>query len=299
MRRACIDIGSNTTRLLVADCDGVHLTACHEQRAYTRIGAVAGAGDAIPAAKLDEVVEVVGAQADKARELGATDVHCIATAAVRRATNGGDLAAMIAARTGVPMRVVSGEEEARLAFIGALRTAVDDTLVTRAGSGSIAVADVGGGSSEIVVGTAIGGVAWWRSLQLGSSDLTDIYFRAERPEPGEIEQARGHVRLALEELKPPRVRAALAVGGSGTSLRRLAGAVLDETSLRAALHLLAGTDPEDVASRSGLEMERIRLLPAGLLILEGIAALLKAPLVVASGGIREGVLLDAEARGRR
>jgi exopolyphosphatase/guanosine-5'-triphosphate,3'-diphosphate pyrophosphatase len=171
--------------------------------------------------------------------------------------------------------------------------------VAWAGKEPIAVADVGGGSSELVVGALGQGVAWWRSLPLGSSDLTDLYFDAERPAPAEIERAREHVRLALDELAPPPVTAALAVGGSGTSLRRLAGPVLDSGSLRAALHLLAGTDPGEIASRSGLELERIRLLPAGLLILEGFVTRLGTPLVVASGGIREGVLLDAAAQGPR
>jgi exopolyphosphatase / guanosine-5'-triphosphate,3'-diphosphate pyrophosphatase len=300
VRRACIDIGSNTTRLLVADCDGGQLAPCAERRAYTRIGAVAGAGADIPAAKLEEVAAVVAEQAELARQLGAEDVHCIATAAVRRARNGHELSELIAARTGgIRMRIVSGEEEARLAFLGAVRTAADSEQVTKAGQGPIAVADVGGGSSELVVGALGAGVSWWRSLPLGSSDLTGLYFHAERPQPAEIEQAREHVRLALEDLHPPAVKAALAVGGSGTSLRRLAGPVLDVTALRGALHLLAGTDPDEIANRSGLELERIHLLPAGLLILEGFVKLLATPLVVASGGIREGVLMDAEARDLR
>jgi exopolyphosphatase/guanosine-5'-triphosphate,3'-diphosphate pyrophosphatase len=296
VRNACIDIGSNTTRLLVADCEAGKIVPLREQRAYTRIGAVTGAGDDIPATKLGEVADVVAEQTQVARELGAHEVHCVATAAVRRARNGHELSELILARTGVVrMLILSGEEEARLAFLGAVGTAVESDSVARAGKGPIAVADVGGGSSELVVGALDQGVAWWRSLPLGSSDLTGLFFHAERPAPAEIEQAREHVRLALDELQPPPVRAALAVGGSGTSLRRLAGPVLEASSLRAALHLLAGTDPGEVASRSGLELERIRLLPAGLLILEGFVTRLGMPLVVAAGGIREGVLLDAAA----
>lgn len=298
MRSACIDIGSNTTRLLVADCEAGKLVPVREQRAYTRIGAVTGVGADIPAAKLGEVADVVSEQTCVARELGAQEVHCVATAAVRRARNGHELSELIEARVeGVRMRVLSGEEEARLAFLGAVRTAGESGSVARVGTGPIAVADVGGGSSELVVGTLDRGVAWWRSLPLGSSDLTGLYFKTAPPAPSEIEQAREHVRLALDELQPPPVKDALAVGGSGTSLRRLAGSVLDRNSLRAALHLLAGTDPGEIASRSGLELERIRLLPAGLLILEGFVTRLGTPLVVASGGIREGVLLDgAETR---
>jgi exopolyphosphatase/guanosine-5'-triphosphate,3'-diphosphate pyrophosphatase len=94
----------------------------------------------------------------------------------------------------------------------------------------------------------------------------------------------------------PHPAEAVAVGGSAASLCRLAGPFLDGEALKRALDLLARTRAADVARRFGLDRERVRLLPAGLLILEGVAGRFGVPLSVARGGIREGVLLEAGAR---
>ena len=149
MRRACIDIGSNTTRLLVADCDGATLIECRQERVFTLIGRSIDSSGAIPVEKLIEVVDAVVAQHASARELGAIDVRCVATAGIRRAANGDALVRLIdEACDGLELEILSGAEEARLAFIGA---AWGVGAGTEAGLG---VVDAGGGSSELVVGDA-------------------------------------------------------------------------------------------------------------------------------------------------
>src|SRR5436305_717757 len=140
VRRACIDIGSNTTRLLVADGDGQALREVHQERAFTRIGRGLQAGGTIAPAKLAEVVEVVRAQLGSARALGAEEVRAVATAAIRRAGNGADLVSAIANDCGLTVEILSGEEEARLAFLGAGRS------LAQPPSGELGVVDVGGGS---------------------------------------------------------------------------------------------------------------------------------------------------------
>jgi exopolyphosphatase/guanosine-5'-triphosphate,3'-diphosphate pyrophosphatase len=92
-------------------------------------------------------------------------------------------------------------------------------------------------------------------------------------------------------LDPPAVRTALAVGGSATSLRLLAGPRLDDRSLERALHLLAHKSCADVAHDQEIDVRRVKLLPAGIAILAAIAGLLGVPLQVARGGLREGVIL--------
>jgi len=86
---------------------------------------------------------------------------------------------------------------------------------------------------------------------------------------------------------------AVAVGGTATSLRLFAGAVLDSAAFGRSLRLLATERAAVIAARFGLDMERVRLLPAGLLILQGASELLGAPLQIGRGGLREGVLLEA------
>lgn len=287
VRRACIDIGSNTTRLLVAECDGEQLLEVHQERAFTRIGRGLLADGRIAPEKIDEVVAVVDGQLASARGLGAQDAWGVATAAIRRAPNGAELVRAIEARTGLRVRILSGEEEARLAFVGAART------LGHVPGGALGVVDVGGGSSELVVGTAPDRISWSTSFGVGSGDLTEECLRSDPPSSLELGRARSQIRDALAGIEVPRPDEAVAVGGSAASLRRLAGPVLDPPSFSRALGLLAAESACEVARRFALDFERVRLLPAGLLILQAASQLFGASLQIARGGVREGVLLEA------
>ncbi|HWC07790.1 MAG TPA: hypothetical protein VG458_01940, partial [Solirubrobacterales bacterium] len=116
---AAIDIGSNTTRVLVAEPIDGQVKKVMEQRAYTRINKALDADGAITAEKIAEVCEVVATQVRLARELGAEVIRAVATAAVRDATNGEQAAAAISRAAGVEVEVLSEQEEGRLAFLGA------------------------------------------------------------------------------------------------------------------------------------------------------------------------------------
>src|SRR5829696_10062570 len=121
MRCACIDIGSNTTRLLVAEpgTGGHALRDVAADRAFTRLGAGRAPDGTILPARIALVAEVVAAQVAQAREAGARRLRTVATAAVRGAPNQEALCAAVQARAGVPVEVIGPEEEARLAFAGA------------------------------------------------------------------------------------------------------------------------------------------------------------------------------------
>ncbi len=287
VRAACIDIGSNTTRLLVADHVGDRLVEIHQERAFTRIGrGLAGSGT-IGEAKIGEVVAVVSGQLARARECGAQELRGVATAAIRTATNGTELVAAIARHTGLEVVILSGEEEARLAFTGAA------AMLAAVPSGDLGVIDVGGGSSEIVVGRAPADVRWWTSVAIGSGALTDQCLAGDPPRASEIAAARARITGVLASVSPPRPELSVAVGGSATSLARLAGPDLDVAALARSLATLIEEPAAEVARRFAIDSQRARLLPAGLLILEAIASRLGAALRVGCGGIREGVLLEA------
>ncbi len=284
---ACIDIGSNTTRLLVADAGSGQLRELVNQRAFTRIGkSLRGADGAIPAEKIEETADVVRTQANVAREVGAEQVVAVATAAIRLAANREELCDAVSEAGGMELSVLSGEEEARLAFVGATRT-----LLQRP-EGTIAVLDVGGGSSEIAVGEPDGKMAWSASFRIGSGFLADSYLRSDPPSVDELEKVRRHVAGAFEGLEPPPADSAVAVGGTATSLRRLVGAELSHETLERGIRVLSTTPIDEVAARFELDAERVRLLPAGILVLEAMSDLLELPLRIARGGLREGVLLE-------
>ena len=286
VRRACIDIGSNTTRLLVADFDGDRLAPVHQERAFTHMRRAVTSDAQIGAAKIAEVALVVSAQLQTARELGAEDIRGVATAAIRRAANRDALVAAVRGSCGLEVAVLSPEEEARLAFSGAART------LGHVPSGPVAVVDVGGGSCELVVGEVPDGVTWCASLELGSAELADECLRSDPPTVEELGRARAHVSEALDGVQPPHADSALAVGGNATSLRRIAGSILDASAFARTLMLLGAERAADVARRFALDMDRVRLLPAGLLILQGASERFGAPLQIAQGGLREGLLME-------
>jgi exopolyphosphatase / guanosine-5'-triphosphate,3'-diphosphate pyrophosphatase len=286
---ACIDIGSNTTRLLVADAGNGQLRELVNQRAFTRIGKSLQAGGSIPSEKIAETADVVRTQTAVAGEIGAKRIVAFATAAIRSAPNRDELVAAVEAAGGMPLTVLSGEEEARLSFVGATRTLLQPA------DGTIAVVDVGGGSSEIAVGEPDGKMAWSASFRIGSGFLADSYLRSDPPSVDELEKVRRHVAGTLEGLEPPPAESAVAVGGTATSLRRLLGAELSHETLERGIRVLSSTPIREVAQRFELDPERIRLLPAGILVLEAMSDLLDLPLRIARGGLREGALLEMVA----
>lgn len=272
----------------MADCDGVGLVEHRQERAFTLIGRSIDARGAIPAAKLAEVLEAVVTQYRIALQMGAEHVRCVATAGVRRAANGDVLRRLICdSCEGLELEILSGAEEARLAFIGA---------AWAAGAGDetgLGVVDAGGGSSELVVGDAPARVRWWVSLPVGSGDVTQRWLASDPPTSVEIEQAMHETQKLFAEVQPPPgVRRLLAVGGSATSLRLLAGPLLDVAGLD---HLLATAQHHsavDFARSFGIDVQRARLLAGGLLILRAVSELFGTPLEVGRGGLREGLLLD-------
>jgi exopolyphosphatase/guanosine-5'-triphosphate,3'-diphosphate pyrophosphatase len=283
---ACIDIGSNTTRLLVAEPSGEHLREVCQQRAFTRIGKGLRRSGEIPQEKIAEVADVVATQVRMARDLGAETVRAVATAAIRSAANGAELCDAVGEAAGEKVHVLTGDEEAHLAFVGATRALGRDP------EGDIAVVDVGGGSSEIAVGRVGAGVHWSNSFRVGSGMLADHYLRSDPPSISELHAVREHAFGVFEGLaiEPPAM--GIAVGGSATSLRRLVGAELEHDTLERGVRVLASAPADEVARRFDLDPERVRLLPAGILILEAVSDTLGVPLQIGRGGLREGVILE-------
>jgi exopolyphosphatase/guanosine-5'-triphosphate,3'-diphosphate pyrophosphatase len=292
MAYACIDIGSNTTRLLVAEAADGQLRELLQQRAFTRIGKGRRREDRIEEAKIAEVAQVVATQVRLAEELGALELRAVATAAIRQSPNGDELVAAIREQAGVDVHILDGEEEARLAFVGATRT------LAHRPDGEVGVVDVGGGSSELALGTLAGGVRWSASFRIGSGYLADAYLRSDPPSIGELNSVRHHVAGVFEGLELDSPALGVAVGGSATSLRRLVGGVLEHETLERGIRVLASNPIGELARSFELEPERVRLLPAGILILEAASDCLGVALQIGRGGLREGVVLEMIAAAR-
>ncbi len=286
MLYAAIDIGSNTTRVLVAERSEGQLRKVMEQRAYTRIGKASQHNGAVDAEKVAEVAEVVATQVRLAEELGAEGIRTVATAAIREATNREAIVAEITRVAGVPVDVLSEHEEGRLAFLGATKTLGHPV------QGEVAVVDVGGGSSEVVVGSASEGLRSVQSFKIGSGSLADDFLANDPPSPSELRAVREYIAEFFDGVEFEQPGQAVAVGGSATSLRTLVGAALEYETLERAIRVLTGDPIADVAKRFELDPRRVRILPTGVLLLEKLSELLGQPLQIGKGGLREGVILD-------
>jgi exopolyphosphatase / guanosine-5'-triphosphate,3'-diphosphate pyrophosphatase len=283
---AAVDIGSNTTRVLVAEPQEGQLRKVMEQRAYTRFDKNSKRKNRVTPEKVAELVEVVDTQVRLARELGAEAIRIVATAAIRESKNAGDVAEEIGDAVGVPVLVLTEEEEGRLAFLGATKTLGHPV------DGSIGVVDVGGGSSEIVLGSVGAGMRVVRSFKIGSGMLADEFLANDPPSPAEIRAVRDRISDSFDGVEIEQPDQAVAVGGSATSLRTLVGAVLEYETLERAVRVLSSDPIADVAKRFELDPRRVKILPAGVLLLEKLSELLGQPLQIGKGGLREGIILD-------
>jgi exopolyphosphatase/guanosine-5'-triphosphate,3'-diphosphate pyrophosphatase len=291
MNVGIVDVGSNTVRLLVARRQGGGLVPLQEAREHLFLGEDVERDGKLSAERIAQAAGCAGAYARVARRLGARSVEVIVTAPGRQSSNAGKLVQELSGATGVPVRVLSADEEGRLAFAGAVAS-------TWSLPSSIAVLDVGGGSTEAVVGTVEGGPAWTRSLDIGAVRLTRRFLGDDPPGRRALAAARDEVERHLAAFAPPLPQAALAAGGTARALRKLVGRELEAEDLDAALRIICKRPAAKLARTFGLHERRARTLAAGVVILSCLQARLGVPLEVARGGLREGAALAlVDARG--
>lgn len=283
MKAAIIDVGSNTVRLLVSARDGGKLVAIREEREHLFLGEDVERDGRLSRERIAEAARCAGDYARIGRGLGAV-VEVIVTAPGRQSANSADLVKAVGKASGAAVRILSADEEGLLAFAGAVAAAGPF-------AGSVAVCDVGGGSTEVVVGTAAGGPAWTHSVDLGAVRLTRRFLGDDPPGKAALAAARDEVERHLEGLTPPLPQAALAAGGTARALRKLVGWTLDADDLDAALEILGKRSSARVAKTFGLHEHRARTLPAGAVVLAALQRRLLVPLQVSRAGLREGAAL--------
>lgn len=233
--RAAVDSGTNSTRLLVVDADGNEIT---RQTTLTRLGAGVDATGRLDEAALDRTLEAIYRYHETWRAAGVDPRHVriAATSAVRDASNRDRYFDAVRHLTGVDAEVLSGDEEARLSFAGAAG-AVDV-------AGPVLVVDIGGGSTELIVGDADGTVTAAHSMQVGAVRVTERHLGGDPPAPDEVARARAMVGEELDT-----AAGALAAGGAALgSVRSVVGVAGTITTL-AALH--AGAESPDAPGLHG------------------------------------------------
>ena len=183
MRVAVVDLGTNTTRLLVADVDDRRVTEVERRNAITRLGEGVDSGNRLLDGAMERVLAVVGEYRRAIDELGVERVIAVATSAVRDAENGEQFRHALLERCGIEARIITGDEEARLSFAGA-------TLERAPGGPPLLVLDIGGGSTEFVVGRPGDDPSFHVSTQAGSVRQTERHLHADPPSEPELEELR-------------------------------------------------------------------------------------------------------------
>jgi exopolyphosphatase / guanosine-5'-triphosphate,3'-diphosphate pyrophosphatase len=298
---AVIDVGSNSVLLLVADGTRV----LDEALETTRLGTGLADGGRLDAAARARTLAAVERLAARARARGARAVWAFGTAAMRRAADGAAFGREIEAACCVPVAVLTGEEEARLAYAAA---AVDHP------GGALFAVDVGGGTTELTLGQDARVVAC-TSLPLGALALTEAYLRSDPPavaERARVEAAIG-AALATTDL-PARARAAgaamVASGGTVSALgvldlglaawdrERVHGHLLAYDRLAALVDRLCAMPAAARSALGAVDPERAAILPAGALVLAGVATAAGAGAVrVGERGVRHAYLAARLAAG--
>jgi exopolyphosphatase/guanosine-5'-triphosphate,3'-diphosphate pyrophosphatase len=274
-RVAVIDIGTNSTRLLIAAVGDEGVEKLERQSRVTRLGRGVDLSGQLAAEAIEATCEAIGDYTAICEEAAVDRVEAIATSAVRDAANGEAFVAELRERFALSARVLDGAEESRLTYLGAThRRAPGDPLV---------VIDIGGGSTELIVGSGER-IDFHASLQAGVVRHTERHIASDPPSCPELESlaadARGLIREAISvEQHPPAVAGGIAVAGTPTSLaavelglepydpERVHGHVLALPSIQRLLSNLASVPLAERERIPGLHPDRAPTIVAGVVIL--------------------------------
>jgi exopolyphosphatase / guanosine-5'-triphosphate,3'-diphosphate pyrophosphatase len=301
MRVAVIDCGTNTIRLLVADPgEGDTLVEVDRRLELVRLGQDVDATHRFHPDALARTFTAVDTYAERIHELGVERVRFLATSAARDVSNGEELFEGVRSRLGVDVEVISGDEEARLSFLGALSGGP-------VSEGPVLVMDVGGGSTELILGDLDGSVRVARSLDMGSVRIRERFLQEDPPTSSQVAAARDFVDGLLDGSGVPvgEARTWIGVAGTATSLSAMSQRL--DTYDRSRVHnslvapdelktlsgsLLATSVADVMKTYPTLERLRAEVICAGALIVSRVAARVGGPMTVRETDILDGATLE-------
>jgi exopolyphosphatase/guanosine-5'-triphosphate,3'-diphosphate pyrophosphatase len=290
MTLAAIDVGTNSVKLLVGRVRAGRVIPLLHRARITRLGEGLGRSDWISPEAADRTLAALAEFRRLAEERGAREVAAAGTRALRAASNRAAFLARCRAEAGVEIRVLSGREEARLAFRGAAGAA--------RGRGAVAAIDVGGGSTEVMLGEPPDRLRASWSLPLGAVTLTERFLAHDPPTAAELARLRAEARRRLARVPAGRAGGeVLGIGGTASVVLRLVGRGGRATrgqveALAERLSRLTAAERE----RLGVEPGRADIVAAGAWVLAEAMGRLGAPtLRAAGGGLRHGMLLEMAA----
>jgi exopolyphosphatase/pppGpp-phosphohydrolase len=292
-----IDVGSNTIRVVVARCSSGGLEILATDEAIVRIGESVNSDGLISDEKRDLTITVLRQFRELAQKHEAGVILAIATEAIRKASNRDAFLQAIKDDTGIDVHCIGGDIEATLTFYGVTYALAKDPEAPS----TVAVMDLGGGSTELVLAKSMH-IYWHTSLPIGSGWLHDRYLTADPPTHDDNVTARSFLRTYLRGLNVKRFPPVLyATGGSANTLLLMAqrafdldaaSDVLTHDDLVRCEGLLWALPAEEIAQRYQIDVKRVRMIAAGVLVLQAMLERFHlTELHISSNGIREGLAL--------
>jgi exopolyphosphatase/guanosine-5'-triphosphate,3'-diphosphate pyrophosphatase len=307
MRVAVVDIGTNSTRLLIADV-GAEINELHRESIVTRLGERVESTGQLAEEPQARVFVALERYAAEIAAHGCEAGTAVMTSAVRDAANGAEFAATVRERFGLEGRTLSGDEEAAATYAGATAARPADDPAERV------VIDIGGGSTEFVCG-AHGELGFHVSTQIGVVRHTERHLASDPPAPAELAALAGDVEAAIAAAVPAgvreRVEAAIAVAGTATSCAaidlelepydttKVEGHVMSRAELEALLERLASFPLAERREVRGLHPDRAPTIVAGVVILtRALSAFGLGEVEISDRDILWGVAIDLATRDR-
>ncbi len=305
---AGIDIGTNTLRLLIAETRPGSFHEISSDRRVVRLGQDLDRGGMLTRDAEDRALKALGDFSEKIRRYSALHTSAVGTSALRNASNAAAFIEKVKSKTGLDIRVITGEEEAKLTLAGVVRGVKGFGELHRGTLDFALVIDIGGGSTEIIEKCPAEETTS-ASLPLGAVYLTDRYLKNDPPVRAEMEQLRRAVKDSLDKhrdmMEPGPGKAFIGTAGTITTLaamdlslseydpRKINGHTLSREAVDELVRRLAASTLKERRSIPGLEHGREDIILAGAVVAQEIMERSGFPsMVVSDWGLREGIVLD-------
>lgn len=314
---AAIDIGTNSTRLLIASLSGNRINTLVREMIITRLGKNTGSDNIILEESMAKTVNALSEYLELCRQYKVEKIRAVGTSVLRMALNSRQFVKYASEKTGLEVEVISGTEEAKLAFKGVVKSLKntektfrqlrDGFMEGKKEKEKIIVLDIGGGSSEVVSGWSDCSISSIKSIELGSVKISEKYLKKDRPEAAEIALMNDIIRKTLQkELgRSEPYKDALLIGVAGTvssigsislgmekyERDKLNGLVLSEKDIKEIFRMLSGLPTGERRKIKGLQPERADIIIGGTAILLAFLHYFKAErLMLSEHDILDGII---------
>jgi exopolyphosphatase/guanosine-5'-triphosphate,3'-diphosphate pyrophosphatase len=295
-RYAILDIGTNSMKYLLADCEDNNINVLREELNISRLGEGLQETGVIPYDVMDRNLQAIKEFSQISEENEVNTFYVFSTAVLRRAENAETFIQLVLKETGIPIQVISVEEEANLAYeavVGRLKHEDDDYMIF----------DIGGGSTEFIV-SGVDGIKDRYSLPVGALVITDRFMKTDPPQQEEIITTEAFLQTILQKhFNFSDINTILAIGGTVTTLaavklglenydaRSVDGLILTKNDVDSMIKYFAGMSLEQRRGIGGLHPERADIILSGTLIVKAIMDVVgMEKMTVCDCGVRHGML---------